>query len=172
MSMRSIRRIALTAAVVFSAFGATMYTSCNPDECKDVVCANGGTCNSDNGACTCATGYEGTLCETAWATKFIANYTVVEQCSETGGVGPYTAAITANSSNVVNINLNNFGDFNANITVSGTVTNTTTLSIPSQTVSGYTISGSGSYNNGVITITYTVSTTLNDETCTATWTKQ
>lgn len=167
--MKSIRQIALTAMLTIGAFSAITYTSCTKDECKDVVCQNGGTCSE--GTCTCATGYEGTNCETASSKKFAGSYSVIEQCSESGGVGPYTATISQSSSNAVNVLLQNFGDYNATITVTGSV-DKTTLTIPAQTVSGYDISGSGTYNNGVITITYTVGATLNSETCTATWTKQ
>jgi len=166
--MKLIRHIALTTMLTIGAFSAITYVSCNKDECKDVVCQNAGTCS--NGVCSCATGYEGTNCQTASAEKFVGTYSVVENCSVSGGVGPYTTTISQSSSNKVNVLLQNFGDFSATITVTGSV-NGTTLTIASQTVSGYTVSGSGTYNNGVITITYTVSGTLNNETCTATWTK-
>ncbi len=167
--MKSIRNIALSALLTFSAFTAVVYTSCNKDECKDVVCQNGGTCA--DGICTCAAGYEGTRCEIASATKFLGNYDVSEQCSISGNVGPYSATISQSSTSAVTILLQNFGDFQATITVSGTV-NGNTLTIPQQTVSGYTVSGSGTYNNGVISIPYTVSGVVNSESCTATWTKK
>ena len=36
--MKSIRNIALSALLTFSAFTAVVYTSCNKDECKDGNC--------------------------------------------------------------------------------------------------------------------------------------
>jgi len=44
---------------LFLAFGLMIATGCN--KCKDVNCANGGTC--DDGTCTCASGFSGTNCE-------------------------------------------------------------------------------------------------------------
>ena len=154
--------------LTIGAFSAITYTSCNKDKCKDVVCSNGGTCL--DGICTCKSGYEGTTCATVSAAKFVGTYSVVENCSVSGGVGPYTTTIVESTTNEVNILMNDFGDLTATITIVGSV-NGTTLTIASQTVSGYTVSGSGTYNNGVITITYTIAST-NSETCTATWTKQ
>jgi hypothetical protein len=170
-SMLSFRRIALTALVTFSAFGAITYTSCSKDECKDVVCSNGGTCNETDGSCTCATGYEGTTCGTAWAAKFAGSYSVTETCSLSGGVGPYSATITASSTNNVTILLANFGDYLTPVTVNATVASTNTLTIPQQTVGGKMFQGSGTYTNGILNITYTVTGT-GSESCTAVWTKQ
>jgi hypothetical protein len=67
--MKSFKQIALSAFLTISAFGAVVYTSCNKDECKDVVCQNGGTCSE--GKCTCPTGYDGTNCETKSRDKFV-----------------------------------------------------------------------------------------------------
>jgi hypothetical protein len=171
MSMRSIRRIALTALVAFTTFGTVTFTSCNPDECKDVVCNNGGTCNEADGSCTCASGYEGTACETAWATKFTGTYSVTENCSLSGSVGPYSATIAASSTNNVTILLSNFGNFTTPVTINATVASTNTLTIPQQTVGGKMFQGSGTYTNGILNITYSVSGT-GTENCTAVWTKQ
>ena len=166
--MKSFRHIALSALLTIGAFSAVTYTSCSKDDCKDVTCQHGGTCSGGN--CTCPSGFSGTRCEVIDAAKFVGTYSVLENCSVSGGVGPYSASITQSTSNVVNILLTNFGDFTDTITVTGSV-NGTTLTIPSQTTVGYTISGNGTYNNGVINISYTVSGS-NNETCTATWTKQ
>lgn len=70
--MKSIKNIALGTILTFSAFGAVLYTSCSKDECKDVVCQNGGTCSEGN--CTCPTGVGGTNCETIYRTTFANTY--------------------------------------------------------------------------------------------------
>jgi hypothetical protein len=173
MIMKSIKNIALSAMLTFGAFAAVTYTACTKDDCKDVVCQNGGTCSG--GSCTCPSGYEGANCEIASSLKFVGTYSVEENCTLSGAVGPYTATITQSSSNAVNILLQNFGDFTATISVSGSV-NGTTLTIPQQTVSGYSISGNGTYTgtvtSGTLAISYNVSGATNAESCSATWTKQ
>ncbi len=166
--MKLFRQIALSAMITLSAFAAVVYSSCSKDACSGVTCSNGGTCSGGN--CTCTSGWGGKHCDTADAYKFVGTYSVRETCSVSGSVGPYTATVTQSTTNQVNILLQNFGDFSATITVAGSVTGTT-LTIAQQTITGYTISGSGTYNGGVITITYTVSGS-NNESCTATWTKQ
>jgi len=70
--MKKFKQIALSAFLTVSAFGAVLYTSCNPDECKDVVCQNGGTCNA--GTCTCPTGVGGDKCETIYRTTYVNTY--------------------------------------------------------------------------------------------------
>jgi len=47
--------------VVFLGFGLMVTTQSCTDECKDVTCQNGGTC--DEGDCSCADGYSGDNCE-------------------------------------------------------------------------------------------------------------
>lgn len=54
----------LTAvAIALLSTAAITYTSCTIDECKDVVCQNGGNCNG--GSCTCPTGFTGNRCQNA-----------------------------------------------------------------------------------------------------------
>ena len=70
--MKQIKQIAFSALLTISAFGAVVYTSCNKDECKDVVCQNGGTCSE--GKCTCPTGAGGDKCETVFRTTYTNTY--------------------------------------------------------------------------------------------------
>ncbi len=67
--------------IAFSALATVVYTSCNRDQCKTIVCANQGVCNS--GVCTCPAGYEGSNCETVSRDKFIGNWSVFEKGSIT-----------------------------------------------------------------------------------------
>jgi len=70
--MKSIRNIAFSALLAVGAFSMVTYTACNKDECKDVVCNNGGTCVS--GTCNCATFYEGTNCDNQIRAKYYNTY--------------------------------------------------------------------------------------------------
>ena len=76
-----LKTVLLTALIAFSACAALVYTSCNRDKCKTIVCAYNGVCN--NGICTCPLGYEGTNCETISRQKFLGNWSVFEKGSIT-----------------------------------------------------------------------------------------
>lgn len=171
--MKSIRSITLSALLTIGAFGAVTYTACNKDECKGVICENNGTCVS--GVCSCPAGYEGARCQIVSSDKFLGNYTVTESCTLSGGIPAYNATITGSSSNEVIIYLNNFGNLNATITVVGTVSGNS-LTISPQTVSGYQITGSGSYAgtefSGILSVAYTIISSTDSESCNATWEKQ
>ncbi len=170
--MKSIRRIALTAAVVLSAFGATTYTSCNTDECKDVVCANGGTCNSTDGSCSCATGYEGATCATEQRAKFIKSWSATD--TEVGGsMLPSYSSIVVSGTSVTEVRIAGFSDdyFTNNVvaTVSG---NTITIANQTPDNDGYKVSGSGTLNStdGKLTWSYTITNPLNvAKTYSGTW---
>ena len=106
--MKSIKNIALSAFLTVSAFGAVLYTSCTKDECKDVVCQNGGTCSE--GTCTCSTGYEGTNCETASRTKFIKTWTASDKEATTTTTLPtYTSGIIGGTG-ITEIKISKFSD--------------------------------------------------------------
>ncbi|MCF8461686.1 MAG: hypothetical protein K9G46_13265 [Flavobacteriales bacterium] len=126
-------------------------SSCKPDACKDVTCLNGGIC--DSGECICATGYAGTNCDTEQRLAFVGNYSAVENCNL--GDFNYEISINANSENVTEIVLHNLGDFNFDIVgvVSGTA-----VTFTEQSGTGSTINGTGTLNNGVLTIDYTLVT--------------
>jgi hypothetical protein len=170
--MRSIRRIALTALVTFSAFGAITYTSCNKDECKDVVCSNGGTCNSADGSCTCATGWEGTTCQTKVNAKFAGVWAVSETCGSS--TSTYQVTITADGTDPTKVLVSNLGNYGC--TLGGTVAfdgtvNKATLTINDE-VCTYQMNATGTYNDdGTVTFTYTAVYPGNTDNCTATLTK-
>jgi hypothetical protein len=52
------------------------------------------------------------------------------------------------------------------MTVSGT-----TVTVANQTISGYTVSGTGTISGSTITMNYTISAGGATETCSGTWTK-
>lgn len=60
--MKASHIFSLTALLVLTLFGTTLYTSCKKDPCDSIRCLNNGACN--NGKCVCPTGFTGTYCET------------------------------------------------------------------------------------------------------------
>jgi hypothetical protein len=70
--MKNLKSILLAGFLTVGAFSSAVFTSCNPDACKDVVCQNGGTCT--DGTCACPTGFEGSNCETLSRAKFLGTY--------------------------------------------------------------------------------------------------
>ncbi len=165
MIMKSIKRIALSAMLTIGAFGAVVYTSCNKDECKDVVCQNGGTCSSGN--CACATGYEGNRCETASAAKFIGTWKV----NEASCGGNYTNTVNAGTT-ATTIIFSNLGNFTNAAQVIASADKNTLLINNFTDATGRKFSGSGTFSSDSYTVTYTVTFTDNTtETCTAVFSK-
>jgi hypothetical protein len=153
--MKSFKQIALSAFITISAFGAVLYTSCNKDECKDVVCQNGGTCSG--GTCTCATGYEGNNCETKSNAKFVKTWTASDkEASTTVTLPTYTSGIIAGTG-VTEIKISKFSDAyftnDVTATVSGNV-----ASIASQQPDNdgyYVTTGTGTYDPTTKKISWT-----------------
>ncbi|RYD55197.1 MAG: hypothetical protein EOP56_16760 [Sphingobacteriales bacterium] len=75
-------KTSLITACAFLGIGSTvLYTSCEKDACLDLKCKNGGSCT--DGICRCPSGYEGSECQTAVATKFIGYYYGDTKCGLT-----------------------------------------------------------------------------------------
>ena len=151
----SIKAVFICSILTLSAFAAVVYTSCNPDKCKTIICANRGVCNS--GSCTCVSGYEGTNCETETRKKFTGIWSVFEKGSSSLAK-QYDINIT-NSDDGVNIaNFYNFFHYPVKAYVVAD-----RLIIPNQRLEGKIIWGSGNiYSNvtygqyGGITMRYVV----------------
>lgn len=154
---------------LLSLFLILVVSSCK-DECDDVNCLNGGRC--DDGDCICATGFEGSECQTETRAKFFGTYNAIESCSESGNF-TYQINITTSAANATTVLINNFYGVGAtvNATVSGSA-----LTIPNQTVSvsgeSATFSGSGQLSGNILTLSYTVTVGTSSESCTANCTKQ
>lgn len=127
---------------------------------------------------TCDAGYEGSDCKTEMRTKFINEpngWSADETGTRSGHSNAFTVHIQTSSTAVDKIRITNFwnsfvGDVNA------TMTNSNTFTIPSQTPDNdeYTVvSGTGTINNGVVSVTYSVSDTSgHTDAVTGTWTKK
>lgn len=168
--MKSIRNIAFSALLAVGAFTMVTYTACNTDECKDVVCNNGGTCVS--GTCNCPTGYEGTDCSTLSRAKFIGTWTGSDKC----GNDVYNVTMSiAESSNEVQALITNPGGFGNNITITGVVSSTDELTFTNQSAggNGRLINGTMMVDGNALTFTYTVTDAIGgDASCEGTYAKQ
>ncbi len=86
MKKESFLKLFLGVAVVAAL--ALTVNSCKKtdDPCSGITCQNGGTCN--NGSCSCATGYEGSRCETEIRAKYLSSvYTVPGACFSASDLG-------------------------------------------------------------------------------------
>jgi hypothetical protein len=154
-----------------------LLPSCSKDKCKDVTCQNGGTCNDDDGSCTCATGYEGANCETAMADKFAGNWKYNETCAG-ATVTDYTVVISKNGANKIQINgFAGFACGGSNILVNCTVNGRDITVDANQSFCAASLqisSGSGSINasGNSITMSYTFTVPgVGSQTCSGTYTK-
>ena len=161
--MKSIRNIAFSALLTFGAFSAITYTACNKDECKDVVCQNGGTCSEGN--CTCPTGFEGTNCETLSRDKMLGTYLGTEVCDL--GTDNYSITLSANSDKIKITLINLYNDA---ITAVCTMTGANTFTF-NGTQSGATFTGTGTYASSTLTVEYTLTDGAIANSCTFTGSK-
>ncbi|MBS1587347.1 MAG: calcium-binding EGF-like domain-containing protein [Bacteroidetes bacterium] len=166
--MKLIRQIALATALTIGAFSVVTYTSCSKDNCKSVVCKNGGTCNSTDGSCSCATGYEGTDCATLSRDKFVGVYTGNEAC--TVGSDNYSITLTA-ASDALKLTLTNL--YNQSFTATCTMTgkNTFSFSGSQTTTTTTTFNGTGTLTDNTLTVSYSINNGVSTNTCTFTGTK-
>ena len=128
---------------------------------------------------TCDTGVEGSDCKTEMRTKFLGSWTASDSCvvsATTGAPVPYIIInnSTGLSSDLPSFNITNVA--NAGVTVRAKISNSTSFTIPSQTVaygaSTVNVSGDGSIsnNNMTVNVTYAIAGTTT-VTCKAVLTK-
>lgn len=137
--------------MIFCAVVTISLSSCKTDPCEDIVCLNGGIC--DSGDCVCEPGFEGDNCETEQRLAFVADYNVQDSCNL--GNFNYVIGINASSSISTELTITNFGDFGYEVTAS---VSSTGLEIPSQIHLGDTIIGTGVMQESTVTIDYTLIT--------------
>ncbi len=131
------KTILASAIATIATFSAVVYTSCNRDKCKTIVCANGGVCNG--GTCVCPSGYEGTNCETVTRTKFLGNWSVLEKGSITLAA-QYGVSIEA-STVITDVTIKNF--YNYFKTPVKAYVSGDTIVIPNQQYEGKVLHGIG-----------------------------
>jgi len=147
--------------------------NCATDYCAVLTCdATGGvkTAVDDACDCVCNAGYEGADCATLERAKFIGSYLVSDNCSGSG-ISTYTISVDPASA-VTTVLISNFwNEFvnNVTATVSG---NTITIANQAPDSDGFTVSGTGTYANGILILNYTVSDGTNSDVCQATMVKQ
>ncbi len=143
---------------------AFLLVSCS-DECDDVNCQNGGTC--DDGVCQCPDGYIGDECQTEDRAKFLGVYNVSESCDS--GNANYQMTVSPSNSGIRTVLLV-FQEASLTANVNGN-----SINMPNQTVSiqnsSYTFSGSGQISGSILTMTYTASVGAESIVCTITATK-
>lgn len=151
---------------------AILWSSCDTDPCKDVVCGDEGVCNE--GICVCNLGYEkdsAGLCNTMWSTKFVGTYNVEDICNS----GTYNNPMTVTQVDASTIAISNFGGFNNPMSVINVdVTSSFDLSIDNVTDAGNRVfNGTGFISGTTMTIDYvTTFTDGSTDTCTATYIRQ
>lgn len=173
--MNRIKNIAFSTLLAIGAFSAVTYTSCSKDDCEDVVCNNGGTCVG--GSCACATGYEGSTCDTKTRDKFVGTWAGSDVCTS----GTYTITLTiGSSSDDVSALVSNPGGFGTSVTITGKVISSTQLSFTNANVGGgRTLNGTMTFSGGTTTTNptamrfqYTVTPTVGSaDNCTGDYTK-
>ncbi|MBS1685616.1 MAG: hypothetical protein JSS76_12720 [Bacteroidetes bacterium] len=125
---------------------------------------------------TCDAGYEGSDCKTEMRAKFInePNGWLTAETGTQSAPAAFTVHIQSSSTGVDQIRILNFWNAFTNA-VTAKMTSSTTFTIPNQSPDndGYTvISGTGTINNGIISVSYSVTDTSNrTDAVTGTWTK-
>lgn len=132
-----LRTIIVSATLALLGFTAVTYTSCTEDKCKGISCAYGGSCN--DGTCACPTGYEGPQCETVNNARYLGDWYVNEDGTQSNAA-QYTVSLESDG-DAYHVKLTNF--YNHLSTVAKGTVKGDTLTIPLQTVDGYTIEGWG-----------------------------
>lgn len=149
--------IMLSAIGALTAFSAVTFSSCNEDKCKAIVCAYGGVCT--DGQCLCASGYEGTQCETVTRKRYLGTWQVTEDGTYSNAT-QYPVTIVEGP-NITEVRIKNFR--NSFIGEVQAFVKGDTISIPNQVVGQKTVRGFGYIiddkyfgENGKIIIRYLV----------------
>lgn len=156
--MKKMKMVLMTAMLGVATL-SMVFTSCNPDECKDVVCENGGVCSDIDGSCDCAAGYEGANCETLSRAKMIGDWAVEEDGSNSVA-DQYDVEIKANSNLESAIYISNVYNAFANDVDATVAGNVITILRQEPDGDGFFVVGSGTIDTTLtpnrINVNYTV----------------
>jgi len=162
-SIRTILWLGLSVIVV-------ELFSCKGGEDCNVPCYFGACSNN---SCNCNPGYEGDSCTILTTEKFIGSWLATDSCV-IDNFG-YTATIAASSTIANTLQITNLGEFGTNFIVEANVSGFT-FTIPTQTVEGITLSGSGVVDTvaKTIVVSYDAKETGTGKTdaCSGLWFKQ
>lgn len=149
----------LTTFSVIALFSLVLYmASCKPDPCKTraVECNNGGTCK--DGECICAAGYEGDSCQFKVNKKFDSFYACIRSRTVNNSTIPDDNDDTLHVKALDDkFAIQFFSVRDSTYEVLHATVNGNYITIPDQTNTyfgeSYEYNGTGSLNNGVLTIT-------------------
>jgi len=152
------KTILYTTILMLSIFAVTGYfTACKQDSCvtRDVDCMNGGTCK--DGDCLCALGYEGDSCQFKVNKKFDSYYACIRTRITNGSLkedNDDTLHVIALNDK---LSIRLFSIRDSIVEVIDAKVDGNYVTIPEQTKDFIfylaTYTGTGSLNNGVLTIT-------------------
>jgi hypothetical protein len=160
-----MKKIAYVFVGLLTIGSIALLPSCSKDKCKDVTCQNGGTCNDDDGSCTCATGYEGANCETAMRDKFIGTFKMNGNvnCNVTGSTALTNVTVTvSNSSTSIQKMVIAVG---GSFSITATLNSSTSFTIDQTTIGTFTYSGNGSISGIQLSLTINEADSSVPETC-------
>lgn len=108
------------------------------------------------------------------STALVGNYNTAGACTPQTGDFAHNSKIEAIDGNSSSVNIFGFWSPSWNVIIRADIIDVAkgTLIIPSQEAGGLTYSGTGTFDRNTITINYTVSGQVVNETCTATMTRQ
>jgi len=145
--MKNLKSILFAGFLTIGAFAASTFVACNPDACKDVVCNNGGTCT--DGTCACATGFEGTNCDTESRTKVFGTFLLSGTDSDGGTYSNLSTTVSTSATAKTKFILNIASTFILTCTMTGA----NSFTVDNVTLSGFTYTGNGTYNGTTLTLT-------------------
>ena len=126
---------------------ALLMNSCEPDDCKNVLCPSNKVCYQ--GACICQNGLEGDNCEINSVDRFIGSYDVNEYAYTGSTPAPFYSSYIEYGVTNNEIWINNFSNTNiqvkAYISTSTTTNKGTHISINFSN-GAFEVSGEGEYN--------------------------
>lgn len=166
--MKNLRSFFVASLITLGAFSAVTYTACTKDNCKGVVCNNGGTCSG--GTCVCPAGYSGSDCSTV---AVFGTWKGSDVCTS-GTYSNITITNSPSSTSATTVLIANLGGFGGTVVITGTL-NGSTVTFTNQSVGGNrVVSGTITLTSATtFTVQYTVAPQVGaSDNCSGSYTKQ